>query len=232
RTTWITTADAPRLSPWVVVAPQALVRDHPELLLAWTEAWLAGIARVRSDVPAAARAISAIDGAPPVVELMRDLGQIEHVSLLEAAQLSGLSGRPAITLEALFSRAWAIDRALGILSSPAPERVPLATGPLSILVRRERPTEPVGRSHGSGSTLLARFPIDLSDRARLVDEEARLGFLAGLFPRSPIRLVAPRERRVRAGELIARVAERYGLDPTRFTVTRGTTSEIAILRAE
>jgi hypothetical protein len=240
RVPWLSTADASHLSPWVVVAPRGFVREHQPVLAAWARAWLEGREMLARDVPAGARSIAAITGAPPLVDLLRRLGQLESVGLVEQAELAGLSGRSYVTLEVLFRRAWSIDRAIGVLSGPPPEVLPIATGTIATLVRRETPT-PLERAAFRAAPeprVLASFPLTLPRASRGGDAAgtdaavARVGFVAGVFPRSGLRVVAPRQQASTARALADRAIEQYGLDPARLEVTTGTTASLRVLAPE
>jgi hypothetical protein len=239
RVPWLSTADASRLAPWVVVAPRGFVREHQPVLSAWAGAWLEGREMLARDVPAGARTIAAITGAPPLVDLLRRLGQIESIGLVEQAELAGLSGRSYVTLELLFRRAWSIDRAVGLLSGPPPEVLPIATGTIATLVRREAPTPPerAGFRAAPEPRVLATFPLTLprTSRGDTSDTDAavaRLGFVAGVFPRSGLRVIAPRQQAATARALADRAIEQYGLDPARLEFTTGTTASLRVLAPE
>jgi hypothetical protein len=240
RVPWLSTADASRLAPWVVVAPRGFVREHQPALTAWASAWLEGMDMLGRDVPAGARTIAAITGAPPLVDLLRRLGQIESIGLVEQAELAGLSGRGYVTLELLFRRAWSIDRATGLLSGPPPEVLPIATGTIATLVRRETPTplEHAAFRAAPEPRVLASFPLTLPRTSRGGDASgtdtavARLGFVAGVFPRSGLRIVAPRAQASTARALADRAIEQYGLDPARIEVTTGTAASLRVLAPE
>lgn len=228
RVPWLSTADASRLSPWVVLAPRAFVRDHQPALVAWSEAWLAALTLLSRDVPASARTIAAIEGAPPLIEVLRRLGQIEMVPLSAQAELAGLAGSTPITIESLFRRTWALHRALGLIDGPVPETSPIATGTIATLVRRTPPasTPPVPFRAPTDVRVLASAPLTASPEAAL----ERLAFLAGVFPRSRIR-VESRPSRVTQG-LSDSAHERFAIDPARIEVVTGHPSAMRVLAAD
>ncbi len=222
----LTTADAPRLVPIVAVAPHGLVQAHGPALAAWAEGWLHGEEKLRENVPEAARKVAAIQGAPEAVVLLVALGQLEAATLRDNAQLMGLSGRGAVTLERLFQSEWQLWRAAGVLSTPAPEHAPLATGIVTSLVRENPSLAEVAASPGApppadaaskppkkGSVLVAHTePPGKLDEEKLV---ADIGWMAGIFGGSTVRVSAP-------GKVAARAAttacDRFGL-PTSRVVT-------------
>ena len=232
----MSSADASRLAPWVVIAPRAFVRDHQPALVAWADAWFQGADQLSRDVPSAARALSAISGAPSVVDMLRHLGTYANVPLREQAQLVGLSGRDAINLESLFTRAWSIDRGIGVLTGPPPAQLPIATGTLATLIRRVMPPEaaaPTFRPAPADARVLARFPLTLPrtarDPAALDPSVLRVGFIAGAFPRSSIRIAVPREKQAMATAILNRVLSQYGIDAARITLVQSRDAHIEVM---
>ncbi len=238
RLPWISTADASRLSPWVAIAPRAFVRDHQAVLVAWVDAWLDALTLLSRDVPASARTLAGIEGAPPLVDLLRRLGQIETVPLSAQAELSGLVGHPPITTESLFRRTWALHRALGLLDGPVPETLPIATGTIATLLRRSPPAPPAPTPFRAAREprVLVTVPITLPRTSRdTAGQDAlatRLGFAASVFPRSGLELVVPRARTTSAHSIVEALVERDALDPARMTITTGTTASLRVLAPE
>jgi hypothetical protein len=237
RTPLMTTADAARISPWVVIAPRAFQREHPAALAAWASTWFLGVAQLARDVPLAARSIAAMQDAPPIVELLRRLGQIDYVTLFEQAELFGLSGRGYITLSSLFARAWVAERGLGALIGPPPESPPIATGTIAALALRDpprAPPRPVIRTSGAGNErVLVTFPFELPRSAREPDAAepliVRLGFTAGVFSRSVIRISVARAQTSAVQTIVAQAVERYAIDAARIEVVPGTTTSLHVL---
>ena len=236
RVAWMSSADAARLAPWVVIAPRAFVRDHQPALLAWTDAFFVGAEQLSRDVPVSARTLAEISGAPPVVDLLRHLGTYTTIPLREQAQLLGLSGRDAITLESLFARAWSIDRGIGVLTGPPPEQLPIATGTIASLIRRATPPEApriAFRPAPADARVLARFPLELPRVTRnptaLDPLVARIGFIAGAFPRSSIRIAVPREKQAIATAITERVISQYGIDPARITTVQAREAHLEVM---
>ncbi len=221
----LTTADAPRLVPFVAVAPRGLVEQRSRALTAWAGAWLAGARKLSQDAPAGARAIAATKGAPEPLALLQTLGQSAPATLADNVRMAGLSGRSAVTLETLFQRSWALWRAASVLATPSPEAAPVSTGIISALARAEpglagaapddvKPQQPAP----SAKVLLAyRQPEGKLDETALV---TTAGFLAGVFERAPLRLgvnAGGAIDKARTKKVIDDTLGRFGLAPTRFT---------------
>jgi hypothetical protein len=224
----VTSADTPRLLPIVAVAPRGFIAKHAAELEAWARVWLAGVGKLAGDVPAGGRLVAAMPGAPPVLDIIEALGQIEFASLRENAAAAGLSGRGALTLDELFRAAWRIWRDAGVLTTPAPEAAPLHTGLVAQLVRadpgaaaelpRARPAADDGRR--PGVLLVVRAP--LANGTGKLDAEAfvaRIGLVAGVFDRLPLR-VGVRDD-AKAAQVHADTArDRFGLRAAQLSVTR------------
>jgi hypothetical protein len=103
-----TTADASRLVPFVAVAQHGLVDTQSRALAAWARVWLESTRKLEADLPTAARTIAGAPGAPEPIALIKRLGEIAPASLGDNARCFGLSGRGALTLEALFQQSWRI----------------------------------------------------------------------------------------------------------------------------
>ena len=221
----LTTADAPRLVPFVAVAPRGLIEQRSRALTAWAGAWLAGARKLSQDAPAGARTIAATKGAPEPLALLQTLGQSAPATLADNVRMAGLSGRSAVTLETLFQRSWALWRAASVLATPSPEAAPVSTGIISALARAEpglaaatpddvKPQQPAP----SAKVLLAyRQPDGKLDDTALV---TTAGFLAGVFERAPLRLgvnAGGAIDKARTKKVIDDTLGRFGLAPTRIT---------------
>ncbi len=219
----LTTAEASRLVPVVAIAQRSLLRKEPEAMNAWARLWLDGHKIVSGDASEAARKLAAVEGGPEPLEVLASLGQLAPASLAENAEVAGLSGRGAVTLEELFQRTWTVWRKAKVLTIP-PEKAPVDPSVIATLVRRggelTAPTAPKGsqeRPDTHGEPLLVHH----FSKGKL-DEEAviaQAGFLAGVFRRSPIRLtVHPRtlaDKKATA-RAVAQTRERFGLGETRL----------------
>jgi hypothetical protein len=223
----VTSADAPNLIPIVAVAPRGFIAAHAADLEAWARVWLAGVGALAGDVPAGARRVAALQGAPPVVAVIEALGQLEFASLRENAAAAGLSGRGALTLDELFRTAWRIWRDAGVLTTPPPDAAPLYTGLVASLVRADPGAAaaiPRARSLAAAADqrpevlLAVRAPAS-KDTGKL-DAEAfvqRIGFLAGVFDRLPLRVSVAGDPKT--AQLLADMArDRFGLRPSQLSV--------------
>lgn len=244
----LSTADASRLVPWVAVAQRSLVTGQPDALIAWAKAWHAGQKLLDKDAATAARTIGALDGAPEPLVLLERLGELAPVSLSDNAELTGLSGRGAVTLSSLFERAWRLWREARLLSTPSPERAPtidlVVAGVARAAPKLLEPSAPTsaGEEPKPSSTkprvlVTRRVPgtkLDGDDREALVTE---LGITAGIFHRSTLRVSVHGVPKKKGDEIVQLAVDRYGLDGAR--IERGkaaarpaTTATIEVLAAE
>lgn len=213
----VTTADATELVPYVAIAPEGFAHEHGDVLMLFVRAFIDGVEILRRDVPAGARTVAQVDGAPEAVTLVRELGRIDFAGLIENVRLFGLSGRDAVTLQRLFDESWRVWRVTGQLSTPTPDVAPLYDGVVSGVVRRDGfPDSPRDNPDPDFDTdVLLQMSADAADD----DAVGNIGLLAGVFRRSAIRVHA--RGRNGSQNLIDRVVERYGLPPERFQVLRG-----------
>lgn len=214
----LSTADATHLVPLVAVASASVVEHRRDALVRWSRAWMEGARALEADPAETARLLAAQKGAPEVVDLVDALGWLVFVDVRSAATAAGLSGRGAVTLDALFHRTWALWREVGVLTSPAPEHVPLTATVIADLAS-EVPADLAVEAHpapvGDARVLLTRVTpgrrLDAPAEAVLVTE---VGFLAGVFSRATVEVSVPL-----APEAAARVAlhavERFGLPADR-----------------
>jgi hypothetical protein len=223
----ITTADASRLVPFVAVAQHGLLEKSPKALAAFSHVWLEGNKRLESDPPAAARQISAAQGAPEPIALLKRLGEISSASLGDNARVFGLSGRGALTLEALFQQAWRIWRGASVLATPAPEAAPVNAGVVASLARAGVGAAPRLAPKGApanADTLHAlvtfRQPEGKLDDPALL---AELGLLADVFERSALRVGVVKAGGVDAAatkKLVDEAAERFDVAPVRLVTAK------------
>ncbi len=226
----LSTADATRLSPFVAVAPHGLLDKHPKAITAWAKIWLEGTRKLESDAPGGARKIASIQGAPEPLALLRRLGVVSHASLNDNARMMGMSGRGALTLEALFQRAWAIWRDAGALTTPVPDPVPVHASIIATLARAFpsllTPGAPPKGAQPSGSPspkaqsgpervlFVMRQPEGKLDEGALL---ATAGFFADAFDRSALRVAI-----VKNGGVDAALSKRLADDVTaRFDLGAG-----------
>lgn len=213
----LTSADMPSLVPFVAIAPRGFVAQHRAVLADWSKAWLAGTTQMRSDVPAAARLVASVKGAPEAVTLLEELGRIDLATVAENARYAGLSGRDPLTLQHLFERTWALWRNAGALTTPRPDRVPMTTAVLQDLVFQEGAVQTSAQSsppvpaEPERVLLTIRAPRGKLDEAAVIRDAA---FTASVFERSPVRVTVKRSAK-RTQRVVAGVVERYGVDPDR-----------------
>jgi hypothetical protein len=215
----LSTGEASRLVALVAVAPAALVDKSTAALEIWAQGWLEGQARVAADAAGAGRRVASLKGAPEALGVLSRLGELSAASLADNAAALGLSGRGAVTVQILFDRCWSLWRAAKVLSIP-PEHAPVDGRIVAALVRSgegARPTEAAARpaSDGSEPLLVHQLPKGELDEERLVE---RLGFLAGVFRRSPLRLTLHGPRAAHAQAVLDRTAERFALGGARLAL--------------
>ena len=209
----VTSADTPYLMPIVAVAPRGFAAAHRAELEKWAKAWLAGVTKVGGDVPAAARLVATLPGAPPVVGIIEALGQIEFASLRENAASVGLSGRGALTLDENFKTTWRIWRDAGVLTTPAPESVPLDTSVIASLVRADpKAVAEALRAKPAADAKRPQLLLVVKHDGKLEPDAfvAKIGFVAGVFDRLPLRVSIKNDAKT-AESLIATARERFAL---------------------
>ena len=217
----VTTADAGALVPYVMVTPSGFLKAHPTAVDGVVRGWLSGAAVMRTDVPAAARYVATLPGAPDALALLGMLGQMEPADLADNARLVGLSGRGAVTLTELFHRSWALWRSAGVISTPAPMGAPVVS---QLVLARVLAAPPVAADDAPGGSAegapLLRISLSHRTPADADAAAAELGFVAGVFPGAGLRVGAG-GRTGKTKRVVAAIAERYGLDADRFESVPG-----------
>lgn len=231
KTLLLTTADTPRLIPYVAVAQRGLLEKSGRAAAAWARVWLEGTRKLAADAPSGARQIAAVQGAPEPLSLLKRLGEVSPATLGDNVRIAGLSGRGALTLEVLFSRAWQLYRGAGVLATPAPELPPISNAVIAALARSEPSlVEPPVMRGGEAdpkkdaavldkgkSLLVSRQPEGKLDEEAFV---ASAGLIAAVFERSPIRVavhVGAGVDAARTKRLIERVQDRFDVPAGRLT---------------
>jgi hypothetical protein len=175
-------------------------------------------------VPAAARRIAGLDGAPEALALLELLGLTEAASLGDNARATGLEGREALTLETLFRHTWRLHRDAEVLTSPCPERVPVTSAVVAAVLRSgsspgevggdgvEPPPRSAPAPAGGPETLL----LWSAEGTRLDEAElvSTIGFVAGVFGPLTLRVAARGDPQV-ARQLVATARERFDLSERR-----------------
>ncbi len=208
----VTSADAPSLIPFVAIAPRGFLDNH-NAVAAWVSGWLGGVDILKKDVPDAARRISAMNGSPEAVALVKQLGQVQFSGLTDNVRRAGLSGRDAVTLEELFAQTWRLWKELGVISTPSPRRAPLAPEAITSLILSRPDSKATGANakHSFDTDILLRVSIDARDASAL----RSLGLVAGVFSGSAVRLGSQRNKRKTAA-VLEDLTSRFDLAPGRF----------------
>ncbi len=214
----VTTADARLLIPYVAIAPSGFLQND-RATRAWLAGWLAGVAELQGDVPAAARKVAAIKDGPETIDLVRKLGQIDFAGLDDNVRRAGLSGRDAVTLDELFKLTWQLWRSAGAISTPTPRHAPFSGDALSSLVlgSKTKPTPvPVLTEYDFTTTPLLRIRLEANGnedaRARSL---RRIALVSGVFAHSALRLGSRRSKAATTNE-VDTLTSRFGLAAPRF----------------
>ncbi len=227
----LTTADASRLVPFVAVAQHGLVEKDARALAAWTRVWLEATRKLDGDPPTAARTIAAAPGAPEPLALLKRLGEIAPASLGDNARAFGLSGRGALTLDALFQQSWRIWRGAGVLATPVPDAAPINGSIIASLARSHpslaAPSVPLKPRAGVQSPDALKALVTYRQPEGKVDDAALLattGLLADVFDRSVLRVVVVTKTggvdAAATKRLIDDVQERFDVAPGRLVAAK------------
>jgi hypothetical protein len=216
----LTTGEASRLVPLVMVAPRALIGSHADALTVLTRGWLDGMAMLRKDVPAAARLIAHEQGAPEPATLLDRLGQVDWASITDNVRAFGIAGRPAAPLASLFSRFWRLYREAGLVTTPLPDSSSIPTTIVATLAKAdpkavEEAKAKDGRSYTAGSSVLlvaSRQETKGDDTAWAND----IALLAGVFEGSVLRVSARRAGAAQAA--VDRTLELADIPPSRLVI--------------
>lgn len=200
----LNTADARRLIPIVAVASAGALDAQGAVYKTFAQSWLEGLERARADVPAAARQVAAMQGAPDALAILERWGQMEVASLADNAARLGVRGASAVTVASLFARAWSLDRAAGILTSPPPERAPVWPAVVESLAAGAAAPAPAPAPDGAdagalkpaqGAPLLVHREPESAEAAAVGAEAV---FLAEVFDRATVRIGGKTEKAARA----------------------------------
>jgi hypothetical protein len=223
--TLITTADAQGLVTYVAITPEGFLRRHVDDLAAWASVWQDGRKELARDVPAAARLIAAQDKGLEALDLVDLLGAIELATIRDNARLSGLSGRPPLTLDKQFQLAWSVWRDLGVLTTPRPEAAPIANEIVAAVARSASPedqsktTGPASRRSESAPSTRRTLLVHRHIGSHHNEDQLirKVGTLAGVFNRSAIRVALASHKELTA-KILDQAAERYQIDRERLLV--------------
>ncbi len=229
----LTSADAPHLCPVVAIAPHGLIAEKERALTALTKGWLEGIKKLGSDPPGGARVISALEGAPEPLALLRRLGEMETATLGDNARFLGLSGRSALTVPSLFQKTWQLYRGVSFVSTPPPDSPAVSTSIVTNLARASeslspRPATKTEFKEGKDSIVVYR--------QEKLDEEALIntvGLLAAVFERSVLRVSisggAGTVDTAKTKKLIDTAEGQFGVESGRLVVASKTKSKGATI---
>jgi hypothetical protein len=207
----VTSADASALIPFVAIAPQGFLQNR-RVIAAFVDAWLEGVDQLEDDVPAAARQVSAIKGAPETLTLVRNLGLVEFSGLRDNVRRAGLAGRDPVNLASLFQLTWRLWRGVDVLTTPAPKNVPIAFEAIASLALQSAELEEDDEVEPDFTTspLVRGTTSDLESAA----------LVAGVFARSSLRIGAFGKKKTSANALEDLIT-RYGLSDSRFEAKPG-----------
>lgn len=191
----LTTAEASRLVPFVAVAAGGFLREHAAAVTALLVAWDHGATKLRDDVPGAARRIASEKNAPEPGALLERLGWMVDPGREDEGHMLGAQGGDAgtgadarVTVGTLFTREWQMLRDTGVLTSPAPDAVPVDATPYTQAHPAAAPGPVVAVAPpGDGARVLLAQRVSKGDAAAI---GARLALLAGVFERSVVRITA------------------------------------------
>lgn len=216
----LSTREASRLLPFVLVAPRPQLEEREAVYADFTQGFLAGSDALLKDRARAARTLAAIETAPEALSLLHALADWEPIRLHENTALLGLSGRGALSLEALIDWQFRVRRAAHLSQNPAPEASLVDARVVTRLARSQpkllQPLEPPRRR----ATAAVAEPL-LERAFQKDDEEAivtAIGVAAAVFPRLDVRVTLPTRSAKARGELLDRAALRYDIDRARLTI--------------
>jgi hypothetical protein len=237
RSLLMTTADTPRLVPFVAVAQHGLLEKSGRAVAAWARVWLEGTRKLAADAPSGARQVAAVPGAPEPLQLLKRLGESAPATMGDNVRIAGLSGRGALTLEVLFQRSWQVWRGAGVLATPAPEVTPVSNAVIAAIARSEpqlvepapaRTSGPEGESGGKKASSGKEKVLLMSRQPEgKLDEEGFLGatgLIAAVFERSQIRVAVHQGAALDTGKtkkIIERVQDRFDVPAGRLVPAKG-----------
>jgi len=236
----LSTADASRLVPLVLVAPKRVLDTDEAKMRELTRAWLDGLAGAGKDASNVARRLAnkeslplaaGVGGAPEALALLERLGQLEAVTLADQRALLGVDAKGAATLEAVLQRTWQLARAGGLTSTASPEPLPVDARIVTAIAPAPPARTPAASTEGDASSpdagAFAAFPAGTTPLCvyRAVEPGAdantvatQIGFLAGIFPRAAFRITA------KGGEKAARTIALAARDKLDVPASRLTTA--------
>ncbi len=212
----VSTREATRLLPYVLIAPRPLLEDREVVLAAFVQGWLAGVDLLLKDRAKAARTLAAIDSAPEALSLLQSLGGLEPTRLYDNAALLGLSGRGAVSIESLIEWQLRVRRAAHVGRTSAPE-VSLVDGRVVTRLVREHPKllQPPElskrRPSAAGAAALVEHAFQKDEEEPLLEA---IGVAAAVFPRHDVRFTGRSAKE--SAQWLDRAATRYDIDRARL----------------
>jgi hypothetical protein len=199
-------AEASRLIPIVAVAPKGVLEAREGVVREWAKAWLDGVARAKADAPSLARRMATkealplaadVGGAPETLALVERLGRIDGAKLDEQAALIGPLAKGPVTLEVLTQRTWQLARGGGLVTSAAPEPLPVDARIVAAIAPAPKPPAIPPPLDGDAGVSFGPIPAGavplVVHRAAEGDATAvaaQIHFLSGVFERDVFRIAA------------------------------------------
>ncbi len=240
-------AEASRLIPIVAVAPKGVLDAREDAVREWAKAWLDGVTRVNADAPSLARRLAAKDalplaadvgGAPEALALVERLGRIDGAKLDEQASLIGPLAKGPVTLDVLTQRTWQLARGGGLVTSAAPEPLPIDARIVKAIAPAPKPAATVAPLDADGGVPFGPIPAGAVPLVvhRVVEGDAaavaaQIHFLSGVFEREAFRIGA--KGGAKTAEAIAIAAYELGVPASRLATVasepQGASATVEIL---
>jgi hypothetical protein len=232
----MSTDDASRFVPFVAIAPKSALDAKGEQWNAFARAWIDGMGRASKDANAAQKLAAktgvslaaGVGGAPEAIVLIERLGKIETTAADKQQAWIGVNAKSPVTLATLLQRTWQLERAAGIVSSAAPEPLPIDARVATAIA-----PAPAEKQHGdsgdadagatfapipAGATTLVVYRAAADANADSI--AAQIAFLAGVFERASFRVTAKGgDKAAKAIAVLAR--DKNGVAQTRLATATG-----------
>ncbi|MCL2779506.1 MAG: hypothetical protein FWD73_16060 [Polyangiaceae bacterium] len=238
----LSTADASRLVPVLLVAPRAKLESDAVTMRKLAVAWRRGLERVRLDASGVAREFAGKSGpplaqgvgeAPDAVALVERFGRIAPVSIADERAWIGPSARAPSSLDTLMRRTWQLARGAGLTPGAEPEPLPIDARVATALgsepsAASPAPPTPTAPESGDFARIPAKAtplivyragaaPVATADAASVADE---IGFLASVFERAVFRVKAKGGEK-QARVIAAMVRDRFDVPAARLATASG-----------
>jgi hypothetical protein len=199
-------AEASRLIPIVAVAPKGVLEGREGVVREWAKAWLDGIARAKADVPSLARRLATketlplaadVGAAPEALALVERLGRIDGAKLDEQASLIGPLAKGPVTLDVLMQRTWQLARGGGLVTSAAPEPLPIDARVVAAIAPAPKAATSAAPLDADGGVSVGPIPagavplvVHRAVEGDVAAVAAEIHFLSGVFEREVFRIAA------------------------------------------